>query len=148
MGIHILPDRDTTGKPIQRIEAFAAKSVDGLKLYKRVHGVKHSCNIGNNDIYFTIPYDVCKITGAEFINAEAGDTADLWILDTATGTITTIPNYPLNQFGFLVNLAKDHYEHKSEYDASLQLGLQIWVKYNSISIKEVGINFILNELKP
>lgn len=126
---------------------FADKHIDNKSLYKRIHGKKESIVIGSNDISFAIPYPACKITGAEFINCEVGDYAEFWILDTASGAITTVPNYPLNQFGFEVQLPSNFYEHKSEYDADLFFGLQIYIRYISISVKDIGINYIINEVK-
>lgn len=147
MGAGHLPDRDSKGHAVNTSSPFGAKEIDGKKLFKRVNGMRKACIVGWNDFYFTIPYPVCKITGAEFVGAEIGDYADFWILDTASGALTTIPNYPLNQFGIEVNIGKDLYEHKSEYDADLFQGLQIWARFYSISAKTVGVNFILNELK-
>lgn len=147
-GVHFIPDRDSEGHVIQRMEPFGSKTVNGKKLYKRVHGLKQDVVVGNNYFNFTVPYAACKITGAEFINAPVGCTANFFILDTATGTVTTIPDYPLNQFGFDVNISKDRYDHKSEFDADLFTGLQINIVLNSpVAVTDLGVNFILNELK-
>jgi len=126
---------------------FAAKTIGTKKLYKRVNGVQSAVIVGSTDILFTVPYAWCKITGLELIGAETLDHVSLYILDSTTGTYSTIPNYTLNQFGFNVNPAKDYYNHTSEYDADLYQNMQIKVSYTSISAKTVGINFILNEVK-
>jgi hypothetical protein len=131
---------------------FASKSIacsDGSikKLYKRITGIQQSLSIGNNTILFTIPYNWCKITGIELIGGEDLDTSSFYILDSVTGTYSTVPNYTLNQFGFLVNACKDYYKFESEYDADLYIGMQIKVIYNSLTAKIVGLNFILNEVK-
>ena len=126
---------------------FAAKTIGTKKLYKRVNGVQSAVIVGSTDILFTVPYAWCKITGLELIGAETLDRVSLYILDSTTGTYSTIPNYTLNQFGFNVNSAKDYYNHTSEYDADLYLNMQIKVSYTSISAKTIGVNFILNEVK-
>jgi hypothetical protein len=126
---------------------FAAKSFGSKKIYKRVVGIKSAVQTGTNDITYTVQFPWVKITGIELVGGELGDTASFYILDSATGMISTIPNHPLNQFAFDANVSKDFYEHKSEFDADLYGGLQIKVGYYSISSKNIGINFILNELK-
>jgi hypothetical protein len=126
---------------------FAAKTVGAKKLYKRVSGVKQGVLVGDNTILFTIPYAWAKLTGLELIAGENLDTACLYILDSTTGTYTGVPNYQLNQFGFTVNVSKDYYAHRSEFDADLYINMQIKVVYNSLTPKNVGINFILNEVK-
>jgi hypothetical protein len=126
---------------------FADKSIGTKKIYKRVHGIQQSLIVGNNDIFFTISYPWVKITGIELIGGEILDRASFHILDTTTGTYSTVPNFMLNCFGFDVNMKKDYYSHLSEYDADLYQGMQIKIVYNSISEKTVGINFLLNEVK-
>jgi hypothetical protein len=134
-------------KRLKETSPFGAKEIDGKKLYKRVHGVSETLTTGSNDVIFTVPYAWVKINGLEIIGGEIGDAVSLYILDSTTGTYTTIPNYQLNQFGYAVNVGKDYYKHKSEFDADLYINMQIKVTYDSISAKDVGINFILNELK-
>jgi len=126
---------------------FGAKELNDKKIFKRVHGKSDTLTTGSNDLIFVVPYNWVKITGVEFVGSEIGDYASLYVLDSTTGTYSTVPDYQLNQFGFDVMLAKDIYSHKSEFDADLYLNMQIKIVYNSISDKDVGINFILNELK-
>lgn len=126
---------------------FASKKMNGKSLYKRIHGISCDVEIGANEILFTVPYNLCKITGIEFLNGSHGDSCSLEVLDTATGLITGIPNQKLNQFGFSVYVAHGFYEHKSEYDADLYKDLQLKIIYTSIEDKNIAMNFILNELK-
>jgi hypothetical protein len=137
----------TANKKVSTQQAFASKTIGPKKLYKRVHGIKSSLSIGLNSTTFVTPHPECKITGVEVIGGSIGDTVNFKILDTATGTVSTIPNYMLNQFGFNVNVCAGSYEHKSEYEADLFQGLQILVEYSSVDAKSVGFNFILNEVK-
>ena len=137
----------SANKKLTQASPFGAKEIDGKKLYKRVHGVEEALSAGSNDILFTVSYPWVKITGIEIIGGEVGDKVDFYVLDSTTGTYTTVPNYQLNQFGFDVNVAPNYYAHKSEFDADLYIGMQLKVVYNSASAKDVGINFILNELK-
>jgi hypothetical protein len=120
---------------------------EGKKVYKREQGIQSEVAIGENIIVFTIPYPWVKLTGVEVINGENLDTVDVSILDSATGDYSTIPNHPLNQFGFKVNIADGIYACRSTFDADLYLGMQIRVVYTSQTVKKIGINFALNEVK-
>lgn len=132
---------------IREIPPFAAKTKDGEKLFSRSHGVKYTVAVGSNTPNFVVPYVSCLFNEIEIIGGEKGDYVDLFILDTATGTVTTIPNYPLNEFGFEVFVAEGFYKRGSNYDAALFLGLQINMVYYSISAKDIYVNYILHELK-
>ena len=127
--------------------AFSSKSFGTKKLFKRVIGIQSQLTQGVNTILYTITFPWAKITGLEVIGSESLDTASFYVLDSVTGAISGVPNYTLNQFGFAVNLAKDYYEHKSEFDADLYAGLQVKIVYTSLTAKAVGINLILNEVK-
>ncbi len=133
--------------PVSSMLPFASKTMGSKKLYKRVHGISNNLSLGDNTILFTVPYAWAKITGIELINGVAGDVISLYVLDSTTGTYSTIPNYSLNQFGFSVNVAPNFYEHKSEFDADLYLGMQLKIVYTSTASNTVGINIILNEMK-
>lgn len=126
---------------------FAAKTLGSKKLYKRIQGISVAIVRGSNDILFTIPFPWVKITGLDVIGSENLDTVSMYVLDTVTGTYSTVPNYMLNQFGFNVNVSKDTYSYHSEFDADLFQNMQIKITYNSVSDKTIGINFILNEVK-
>lgn len=132
---------------LNAVEPFAAKAIGIKKLYKRITGISQNLSEGSNNILFTIPFPWMKITGLEVINCESLDTVSMYVLDTATGTYTTVPNFVLNQFCFNVQLPKDYYVYKSEFDADLYQNMQIKIVYTSISEKTVGVNFILNEVK-
>lgn len=133
---------------INSLTAFASKILpDGKKLYKRYWGIQATIGIGENTIVYTIPYPQVKIIGVDILYAEALDTVSLFILDSTTGTYSTIPNYMLNQFGFNVNISKDFFRQESNYDADLFQDMQIKVIYTSQSAKTVGINFNLSEVK-
>jgi len=142
--------------PIQTVAvasnpAFASKNIttNGVtkNLFKRVVGIKASLNAGDNTILYTCTFAWAKLLAMEVVGGEGLDTVSLYILDTANGTFSGVPNFQLNQFGFAANVAKDFYQSKSEFDADIYSGLQIKVIYNSISAKPVGINFVMNEVK-
>lgn len=139
--------KTNSNRSISAPPAFASKLIGSKRLYKRVHGVTISVQAGENAIVFVIPYNWCKITGIELINGSVSDRSSFYILDTSSGMLSGIPNAPLNQFGFDVNVAKDYYEHKSEFDADLYIAMQLKIVYNSVSSKVIGVNFILNEVK-
>lgn len=90
---------------------------------------------------------VLSINEIEIINCETGDSVDFFVLDSDTGTYTTVPNYPLNQFGFDVKCPNDFYRRLSNYDADLLQGMQLYLVYNSKSAKSVYVNYILHEVK-
>lgn len=116
-------------------------------LFKRGHGVKKVCIVGENESIFVIPYAWAKITAIEIINGSVGDSVSLYILDDTTGSYSTTPNYILNRFAFDLNIAEKFYSRKSEYDADLYIGMQVKIVYTSVDIKTIGINFDLNEVK-
>lgn len=138
---------DPSGYPISLQLPFASKNLNGKKLFKRIHGMNQDCIVGENLFEFIVPYNQCKITGIEMINGEPCDYVNLEVYDSEQGLVSGIPNSKLNQFGFNVSMSKDYYEHKSEYDADLFIGLKILVRYNSQTARKIGINIILNEVK-
>lgn len=130
---------------------FADKVLyNGSKIFTRIHGVSASVHNEVDNIDFTVPYPACKITGIDIIGGKLGDKVNFKILDTVTGTLTGIPNYQLNQFGFSMNVAQDLHSYKSDYDADLFQNLVIRVEYDAIdeaSERPIYINFILHEVK-
>lgn len=129
---------------------FASKIVEGGKLYRRKHGIRKDIAGNSTDtLTLTVPYNVAKVDEVEIINCAGVDTVNLKVLDSATGTYTTIPNYVLNQFGFDVNLSDIYYTDASNYDAELNLGMQIEITYtnNEADTKSIGVNFVLHEVK-
>lgn len=137
---------------ISAIPAFAAKTVviAGVtkNLFKRFTGIAQALSAGANTfIWAQSAFPWVKFLGLEVLNGEIGDTCDLYVLDTPTGTYSGVPNYPLNRFAFTANIAKDFYKHTSEYDADMFQNLQIKFVYNSVSAKTIYINFDMNEVK-
>lgn len=129
-------------------EPFASKTLrNGKKLFKRIHGVQHTLTTANNKIDFIVPYTQAKITGLEIIGANIGDVADFSVYDNSVGTISGIPNFKLNQFGFAVNMSKDFHKEVSQYDADLIQGMKLEVDYTGTVNQLVCVNFILHEIK-
>ena len=128
---------------------FASKELpNGKKLYKRLIGVAESLTAGANTIIWVqSDFPWTKFVGLEIIGAELGDTCDLYVLDTSTGTYSGVPNLTLNKFAFTANIAPGFYKRVSEYDADLFQNLQIKIEYNSVSAKTLYVNFDLNEVK-
>jgi hypothetical protein len=131
--------------------AFAAKTVvvNGVtkNLFKRVVGIRSDLTSGDNTVLYTETFALVKFMALEVVGGEIGDYVSLYVLDTTTGTFTGDPNHQLNQFGFTANVAKDFYQHKSEFDADVYAGLQIKLVYHSVSAKTIGVNFVMNEVK-
>jgi len=132
MGIYIVPDRDGSGDVATHQAPFKSKAVVGGKLFRRKHGFLKLIPANSSDvILLVVPYAVCKINHVEFMNTNLGDTIDFEVLDTSTGTFSTVPNYMLNQFGFDVQLPDGRYEDTSEYDADLIADMTIRITYNN-----------------
>jgi hypothetical protein len=129
---------------------FSAKELDGgVKLFRRKHGVSATIPANSSGtISLVIPYPQCKIDQAEIVNCAVGDTVDLKVYDTPTGTISTVPNFMLNQFGFGVTMPDNFYVDKSNYDADLIQNMKVEVTYynNSASPRDIGVNITLHQL--
>lgn len=126
---------------------FASKILCGKKLFKRVHGLRVSVVPGDNLISFPCPVPNAKVEAIQIIGAEVGDSVDLTVHDTPDGDISGIPGMRLNQFGFGVNVGPGTWDWRSKYDADLIQGLELRLLYRSVSAKNIGINFDLNEVK-
>lgn len=133
---------------LQNLPFDSKKLSDGKSLFRRVHGVKQTLS-GDTDFDLVIPYNQCKINGLEIVWAPAGLQVDLKVYDTPTGTISTVPNYMLNQFGFGTGVAKDFYEETSNYDADLIKDMKVKCTIlNPDSLTDtICVNFILHEVK-
>jgi hypothetical protein len=92
-------------------------------------------------------YAWVKMTGVECIGGEIGDYAELKVFDTPAGTYSGVPNLLLNQFGYELNVAPDYYKRESPFDADVYQGMVLTIYYYSISDKQIGINYIMNEVK-
>lgn len=130
-----------------RQSPFAEKTVGGKSLFNRTEGKEFSVSVGDNDLIYTISWPTVKFTGIEIINGEVGDVVNLKVLDSTTGTYTTVPNYQLNQFGFTVNLPDGFYKRESRYDADLYYGMQIKIELNTATARDVRINYVIHEVK-
>ena len=131
--------------------AFAAKVLPtGEKLYRRKHSSGWQTAPANSSIVLvvSVPYDNAKINSAEIIGCQEGDTVDLKVHDTPTGHFSTVPFYPLNQFGFQVAMPDGIYIDSSDYDADLIRGMEIRITYynNSDSDKQIAFNATLHEV--
>ena len=148
--INFLLDSGPKHVMIDEQPAFSAKvTTDGKKLFRRKHGVCKTILAGQSDtLAIVVPYNEAKINTIEIVNCKAGDTADLKVYDTPTGTISTVPNYMLNQFGFGVCLPDGFYKDESKYDADVIKDMTIELTYNNNGADDlmVGINVTLHEL--
>jgi hypothetical protein len=101
---------------------FAMKQLPtGEKLFKRVHGLGSiTLNAGEvGDLEFEVPYTHCKLRGIEIMDQSDTCSAELFIEDSTAGNYSGVSRYELNQFGFSVEVSKDFYEKKSNYDSDL-----------------------------
>ena len=145
-----MPEKDKAGNVIQNISAFRSKFLKEGSLFRRKHGYKITIPAGQSLTYdINVPYNQCKINKLEVIDANALDRIDLMVLDTPTGTISKVPNFMLNQFGFGVVVSSLLYSDKSDYDADLIKDMKVRVIYYNDSAEEktVGLNVIFHEVK-
>jgi hypothetical protein len=123
---------------------------DGTKVYRRVHGISLALSANETkELLYTVPYTKAAITGAQVVGGAIGDSVSFKVYDTDAGTISGVPNYMLNQFGFSVYINKDFHSDTCNYYASLIEGLKIGVTFtNSLAeAKTVFFNLILHEIK-
>lgn len=129
---------------------FASKTLaTGQKLFRRKHGIKQTIPANSTEnLELVVPYSFCKVNKVEIINSTAGDTVNFKVYDNSVGSISTVPNLMLNQFGFDVVLPSNFYVDKSNYDADLINGMKISVEYTNTKSEdvEIGINIILHEM--
>jgi hypothetical protein len=136
---------------VQALPSFGAKTfLSGTtfkKLFARNTGKPFAVTTGSNDLSYTATYPWAKITGLECIGAEIGDYAELRVYDNASGTYSGVANALLNQFGYTLYLAKDYYRRDSKFDSDIYVGMVLKITYNSISNKNVYINYLMDEAK-
>lgn len=53
----------------------------------------------------------------------------------------------LNQFGFAVVMPEGFYSQKSNYDADVMKDLVIRLEYTAKEARDLGINYLIHELK-
>jgi len=145
--INHLKDEVPKEVSVKHQPAFSDKTINGLSLFNRTHGLVYAMSIGVNSNTYTVTYPVCKFNGLEIIGGEIGDRTSLKVLDSTSGTYTGFADYLLNQFGWDVAIAPDFYRRMSAYDADLFVGMQIKIEYDSVSAKNVYVNYLLHELK-
>ena len=144
--------------------SFTKKEADGKKLFRRVHGIKKAIaaasggSDGETVFDIVIPYNNCKINEIQIFWAPEGCCVDLKVYDTPQGHVqigmgvpaqAVTPDLMLNQFGFNACVAKDVFKEKSSYDADLikDMKVEVTLKNPTAETKDIGVNFILHELK-
>lgn len=126
---------------------FASKAIGTKKVFARMTGKKFPVTVGLNTLNFLIPKNEMKMNGVEITNGKVGETVNFKVLDTATGTISTIPNFMLNQFAFDVNLPDGFYSQKSDYDADVIKDLVIQIEITAVESRDLCVNYLIHELK-
>lgn len=147
----VLPQEVSVVQSIQS-SAFASKILaDGTHLFKRKHGVVGGIVQpgSTGGFLFTIPYNSCKITDVEVVGSKLNDQVNFKIHDTSTGLISTVPYYPINQFGYDVFVSEGIFRESSNYDADLFLDLNLGMEYTNNGTTPVTVNFnvTLHEVK-
>lgn len=138
--------------PQQQIAPFASKKIatggTTKNLFARNTGKRFQVVADTTtSCPYTATYPWVKMTGIECIGGEIGDYAELRVYDTPTGTYSGVPNLQLNQFGYELNIAPGYYKRESPFDADVYQGMVLTVSYFSISYKQIGLNYIMNEVK-
>lgn len=130
-----------------QLEPFSSNELsDGRKLFRRKRGANHGkpiiCEAGEvTSIRYVVEFDFCKIDEVEIVNCGFPDTVSFNVLHNEYGL--------LNEFGKDIFLSDGYYNDSSNYDAELVKDLIIEVLYsnNGTEKKEVGINFVIHEVK-
>lgn len=129
---------------------FCSKTLpDGKRLFRRKYGYTFTLNAsGDTTLDITVPIAACKINEADFLWFPEGVTACLSVVDTSTGTYSTVPNYVFNQYGTDVAIAKDYFLDKSPYDADVYINMILrFVFTNSTATtKTVAVNVVFHEV--
>jgi hypothetical protein len=129
---------------------FASKDLpNGKRLYRRTNGM--TLTLPSSDsivVSYTCPYAQAKINEVEVLWCPEGVTAQMRVKDTAAGTYSTVPNAVLDTFGSAVNIAKDYWKGRSEYDADIYGGMVLEFSITNLSSesKLVGINMVFHEV--
>lgn len=126
---------------------FSAKTIGSKKLFSRTTGKIFALSVGLNTLDYTITFNEVKFNGLELDKCKFGEKITLKILDTNSGLKSGVPNYTLNTFGFDVNLPDGFYRRISDYDADLVKDLIIRIEYTATEARNIGINYMLHELK-
>jgi len=142
-GASVIPDKDANGKIITTSDSFSAKSSYNFR------GTGNSCALAANTVTnceMVVTFAHVKFVGMAMINTGLGDKANLKILDTSTGTYSTVNNAVLNQFGFNWNMYKDFTKELMAYPADLFVGMRIFMEYtNGGAAKTIYINYYMHE---
>jgi hypothetical protein len=141
--INYLKDLDVK---LVKTKAFADKE----QLFFRGQGISQIIPANSTqNLIFTLPYLKAKLNGIEVLYGKKGDTCNFKVLDTTTGTYTTVPNYLLNQFGYDWNVEENSQKEILPYDADIFQNMQLVVEYtnNSNADNLIGINFYIHEDK-
>lgn len=143
MGANTIPTKDAAGNIVTLQSPFAAKG----NTHFRGTGVKKTIASGATDnIDLVVPYAIVKYNGIEVLNGDYDDVLQLKIIDDASGTYSTVPNYVLDQFGIDWNMSKE-FRQQLPYDATLYTGMIIRVVYtnNTAASKTIYVNHYLHE---
>lgn len=133
---------------MQLILPFSSKALPtGEKLYRRKYGYVFSQDVGTTVHEIVVPYSWCKINEIEILDHPKGCAVNMKILDTTTGTYSSIPNYMFNQFGFNVNIGSDSFKDISQYDADVYQGMRIVLEISSPVSYELRVNIVFHEIK-
>lgn len=139
----IVPDRDATGATINRLATFSSKE----NHFFRGHGRTFTAAANSMTVMeYALMHTKAKFNGAEILGTALGDKVNFKILDTATGTYSTVPNFLLNQFGFDWNMNEGSHKEIIPYTSTLFMGMRIIIEYtNSGASKTIGVNYYLHE---
>lgn len=131
------------------LPAFSSKYVSNGRLFKRKHGYEfNAINNSQTKYSITVPYVNCKIDSVEIIGCTKADKVDFKVLDDALGSITTVPNSLINQYGFEVRLPDNFYKDQSKYEADLVQNMVLELTYyNNENIdKTICLNIDFHEV--
>lgn len=115
---------------------------DGKVLYTKIHGQKQNVAAGQEYTFtFSNPYSEVYFQGAEIMQDIIG-VADFDIYHP-------VYQVPIEQYGYDVNLGTLKYIRESKYAARIPQGLELRCVYknDTTETQEVGVNFLLHEIR-
>lgn len=131
-------------------QPFTSKILsDGSKIFTRIHGLSSEISSSPKTIEFNIPYANCKLNGIEIIDGATGDSVNLKVKDTPTGTISGVAGTVLNQFGYNTYVGEGFYKYQSTYDADLIKDMKLVFEYSAAGTlpRTLYFNIFLHEVK-
>lgn len=128
------------------LSPYSATDFNGYNLIKKITGKRFNAVIGSNTFIYVVGYALVNLTGVEIIGGENGDHTSVNVLDKTIDPLFGTPDALLRKVADTCNIAKDFYKQESKFPSQLVQNLQVQIIYHSLTEKNIGINFLMDEL--